>query len=57
MAHCEGFVAGAASVMQNDQLARMKVCIPKRASSKNVVDKLVWFLREKADADDMRPQR
>lgn len=54
VAHCEGFVAGAASVMQDDQLARMKVCIPKGASSKDVVDKLVWFLREKADADDMK---
>lgn len=55
VAHCEGFITGVASVMQNDQLARMQVCIPKGTSSKDVVDnKVVGFLREKADSDDMK---
>ena len=53
-AHCEGFITGVASTLQNEQISRMRVCIPKGASSNDVVQKVVWYLREKADADDMK---
>lgn len=53
-AHCEGFITGVASTLQNEQISRLRVCIPKGTSSNNVVQKVVWYLREKADADDMK---
>ena len=52
-AHCEGFITGVASILQNQQISRVSVCIPKGTSSNDVVQKVVWYLREKADADDM----
>lgn len=30
------------------------VCIPKGTTSYNVVRKVVWYLKEKADAEDMK---
>lgn len=53
-AHCEGFITGIASTLQNEQISRLRVCIPKGASSNDVVQKVVWYLREKADADEMK---
>ena len=53
-AHCEGFITGVASTLQNEQISRVRVCIPKGTSSNDVVQKVVWYLREKADADDMK---
>jgi|YelNatPaOPRAMG01_1025707.scaffolds.fasta_scaffold99539_4 hypothetical protein len=53
-AHCEGFITGVASTLQNEQISRIRVCIPKGTSSNDVVQKVVWYLREKADADDMK---
>jgi hypothetical protein len=53
-AHCEGFITGVASTLQNEQISRVRVCIPKGTSSDDVVRKVVWYLREKADADDMK---
>lgn len=40
-----------ASTLQNEQIGRVRVCIPKGTSSNDVVQKVVWYLREKADAD------
>ena len=53
-AHCEGFVTGLASTLQDAQLSRVPICIPKGTSSQDVVSKVVWYLREKADADDLK---
>ncbi|WP_054287127.1 Rap1a/Tai family immunity protein [Gulbenkiania mobilis] len=53
-AHCEGFITGVASTLQDEQISRVRVCIPKGTSSNDVVHKVVWYLREKADADDMK---
>ena len=53
-AHCEGFITGVASTLQNEQISRVRVCIPNGTSSNDVVQKVVWYLREKADADDMK---
>ena len=53
-AHCEGFVTGLASTLQDAQLSRVPICIPRGTSSKDVVGKVVWYLREKADAEDMK---
>jgi hypothetical protein len=53
-AHCEGFITGVASTLQNEQISRVRVCIPKGAGSNDVVQKVVWCLREKADADDIK---
>ena len=32
-AHCEGFITGVASTLQNEQISRVRVCIPKGATS------------------------
>lgn len=53
-AHCEGFIVGVAAMMQNDQISRIKACIPKGTNSREVMGRVVSYLREKADADDMR---
>ena len=53
-AHCEGFITGVASTLQNEQISRVRVCIPKGTTSDDVVKKVVWYLREKADAEDMK---
>lgn len=53
-AHCEGFITGVASTLLDEQLSHIRVCIPKHTSSDDVVKKVVWYLREKADADDMK---
>ena len=53
-AHCEGFITGLASTLQDAQLSRVSVCIPKGTSSQDVVSKVVWYLREKADAEDLK---
>lgn len=53
-AHCEGFITGVASALQNEQISRVRVCIAKGTTSNDVVQKVVWYLREKADADDMK---
>jgi len=47
-------ITGVASTLQNEQISRIRVCIPKGTSSNDVVQKVVWYLREKADADDMK---
>ena len=36
-AHCEGFITGVASTLQNDQISRVRVCIPKGTSSNAVL--------------------
>lgn len=53
-AHCEGFITGVASVLLNEQISRIRVCIPKGTRSDEVVQKVVWYLKEKADAEDMK---
>ena len=53
-AHCEGFITGLASTLQDAQLSRVPICIPKGTSSQDVVSKVVWYLREKADAEDLK---
>lgn len=53
-AHCEGFITGLASIMQDAQLSRVPICIPKGTTSQEVVGKAVWYLREKADPQDMK---
>lgn len=53
-AHCEGFITGVASTLQNEQISRVRVCIPRGTSSNDVAQKMVWYLREKADPDDMK---
>lgn len=53
-AHCEGFITGLASTLQDAQLSRVPICLPEGASSQDVVSKVVWYLREKADADDLK---
>jgi hypothetical protein len=53
-AHCEGFITGLASTLQDAQLSRVPICLPKGTSSQDVVSKVVWYLREKADADDLK---
>ena len=53
-AHCEGFITGVAAMMQNDQLAKVKVCVPEGTNSQQVTDRVVAYLRTKADSDDMQ---
>jgi len=53
-AHCEGFITGLASTLQDAQLSRVHICLPKGTSSQDVVGKVVWYLREKADAEDLK---
>lgn len=53
-AHCEGFITGLASTLQDARLSRVPVCIPQGTSSQDVVSKVVWYLREKADAEDLK---
>lgn len=53
-AHCEGFITGLASTLQDAQLSRVPICVPKGTSSQDVVSKVVWYLREKADAEDLK---
>ena len=43
-----------ASTLQDAQLSRVPICIPKGTSSQDVVSKVVWYLREKADAEDLK---
>ena len=52
--HCEGFIVGVAAMMQSEQFSRVKDCIPKGTNSREVMDKVVPYLREKADTTDMR---
>jgi len=40
--------------LQDAQLSRVPICIPKGTSSQDVVSKVVWYLREKADAEDLK---
>lgn len=51
-AHSESFTR--ACTLQNEQISRVRVCISKIANSNDVVQKVVWYLREKADAGDMK---
>lgn len=54
MGQCEGFITGVAAMMQNDQLSKVKACIPKGTNSQQVTDKVVDYLRTKADLNDMQ---
>lgn len=54
LGQCEGFITGVAAMMQNDQLAKVKVCVPEGTNSQQVTDRVVDYLRTKADGDDMK---
>ncbi|WP_079437258.1 Rap1a/Tai family immunity protein [Zoogloea sp. LCSB751] len=54
LGQCEGFITGVAAMMQNDQLAKVKVCVPEGTNSQQVTDRVVAYLRTKADSDDMQ---
>jgi len=54
LGQCEGFVTGVAAMMQNEQLTKVKVCVPEGTNSQQVTDRVVAYLRTKADGDDMK---
>lgn len=54
LGQCEGFITGVAAMMQNDQLSKVKVCVPEGTNSQQVTDRVVAYLRTKADSDDMQ---
>lgn len=54
LGQCEGFITGVAAMMQNDQLAKVKMCVPEGTNSQQVTDRVVAYLRTKADSDDMQ---
>jgi hypothetical protein len=45
LGQCEGFITGVAAMMQNDQLAKVKVCVPEARNSQQVTDRVVAYLR------------
>lgn len=54
LGQCEDFITGVAAMMQNEQLAKVKVCVPEGTNSQQVTDRVVAYLRTKADGDDMK---
>lgn len=51
---CEAFITGIAAAMQDQQISRVRVCIPMGTTSRDVTNKVVAYLATKADADDMK---
>jgi hypothetical protein len=52
-AHCEGSSPAWPAPCRMPS-SRVPICMPKGTSSQDVVSKVVWYLREKADADDLK---
>lgn len=45
---------GVASTMQDEQVSKIPACIPVGATSQDVMDRVVGYLRTRVDTNDMK---